>query len=82
MRRDRGCAQGERASAAVGNSLCAIDGYDAYFGLYELGLDGTVREELVRALSAGDVGKVVTRQCRVHDGELVIELETTNDGEV
>src|SRR5262249_54014585 len=50
-------------------------------GLYVLRLDGTVREELVRALSAGDVGKAVTRQCRVHDGELVIERETMEKSE-
>lgn len=76
MRRNRGCAQGESS-----NTTGATDGYDAYFGQYELGLDGTVRQELLGALKPGDVGKVVTRECRVEDGELVIELETMNNGE-
>jgi Lipocalin-like domain len=78
MRRDRGRETGESLKAPVTG---AMDGYDAYFGRYELGLDGTVRQELVGALSPGDVGKVVTRHYRVEERELVIELEVMNSGE-
>jgi hypothetical protein len=77
MRRDRG----QRTRVAVDNNVGTLDGYDAYFGRYELGRDGTVRQELLGALKPGDLGKVVTRRCRVDDAELVIELEATNDGQ-
>jgi hypothetical protein len=82
MRRDRGCGRTEHSSATVGKNTGAIDGYDAYFGRYELERDGTVRQKLLGALSPENVGKVVTRRCRVEGRELVIELETTNDGEL
>ena len=78
MRRDRG----DCSRAGVGNNTGVIDGYDAYFGRYELGVDGTVRQELVGALRPGDVGRVVTRRCKVDDEELVIELEASNNGEL
>jgi hypothetical protein len=79
MRRDRGSVPGDAERSALG---VAIKGYDAYFGRYTVGTDGTVTQELVGALSPGDVGKVVTRRCRVNGGELVIDLETTaSDGE-
>jgi hypothetical protein len=83
MRRDRGSKEDgdERLALGVANNSGAVNGYDAYFGRYTVGADGMVTQELVGALSPADVGKVVTRQCRVEDGKLVIELETMNDGE-
>jgi hypothetical protein len=87
MRRDRASA----ASAAVapaaapaapgGNNSTAVNGYDAYFGTYTVDeASGTVTQTLQGALSAGDVGKVVTREMRVTDGKLTIQLQTTNAG--
>lgn len=56
------------------------DGYDAYFGKYSVA-DGVVTQELEGALSPDYVGKVVTRQFRIEDTELVITLDaTTSDG--
>ena len=83
MRRDRGSEQGDAGRLPLGaaNNGVAVSGYDAYFGRYTVGADGTVTQELVGALSPGDVGKVVTRRYRVEEAELVIELETMNDGE-
>lgn len=80
MRRDRGFTH-EPSQVAVGNNTGPNDGYDAYFGQYEMGSDGTVRQELLGALSPGNVGKVVTRRCRIEQGQLVIELEAMNNGE-
>jgi Lipocalin-like domain len=59
------------------NNTGTSSGYDAYFGRYSVA-DGTVTQELVGALSPGDVGKVVTRQFQINDNELVITLETTS----
>ena len=73
MRRDRSAAGG------TGNSGAA-NGYDAYFGLYSVA-DGTVTQELLGALSPGDVGKVVIRDFQIDGAELVISLETSNSGE-
>jgi len=69
-----------RNTAASTNNSGAGTGYDAYFGRYSAA-DGTVTQELVGALSPGDVGKVVTRQFRINGDELVITLETaSSDG--
>jgi len=84
MRRNRGLADGsapERTLVGGTNNSGAVHGYDAYFGRYVLRSDGTVTQELVGALSPGDVGKVVTRRFQISCDELVIELATTaSDG--
>ena len=85
MRRDRGSGEcvAERSPVGSANNSGAINGYDAYFGRYTVGADGTVTQELVGALSPGDVGKVVTRRFQTNGAELVIDLETTaSDGEL
>ena len=80
----------ERSAAAVvapaasparpgGNNSTAVNGYDAYFGTYTVDeTSGTVTQTLVGSLSAGDVGKVVTREMRIIDGKLTIQLQTNN----
>jgi hypothetical protein len=82
MRRDHGLASGDGGQLRLGAASIASTGYDAYFGRYTVGVDGTVTQELVGALSPQDVGKVVTRRCHIQGGELVIDLETTaSDGQ-
>jgi lipocalin-like protein len=84
MRRDRGAGEGGPDGARVGgaNNSGAVNGYDAYFGRYTVADDGTVTQELIGALSPGDVGKIVTRHFQIKGAELVIALETTaSDGE-
>jgi hypothetical protein len=84
MRRDRGSARGnaERPPVGVANNSDANNGYDAYFGRYEVGADFTVTQELEGALSPADVGKVLTRRFHINDTELTIVLETTtSDGQ-
>ena len=84
MRRDRGAddSAAERPQVGGANNSSAINGYDAYFGRYTVGDDETVTQELIGALSPGDVGKIVTRRFQIKGDELVIILETTAcDGE-
>ena len=77
MRRDREVpTDAEREAGESSNR-----GYDAYFGRYSVA-EGTVTQELIGALSPGDVGKVVTRRFRISGAELVIALDaTSSDGE-
>jgi hypothetical protein len=83
MKRDRESAQAvETRPTGVANNSGAIHGYDAYFGRYTVGPEGTVTQELERALSPEDVGKRVTRRFRIRGVELIIALETTaSDGQ-
>jgi hypothetical protein len=84
MKRDRASTQ---AAAPAGsptgaNNSHAVNGNDAYFGTYSVGADGMVTQTLEGALSAVDVGKVVTRRFRIAGSELTIALETTaSDGQ-
>jgi len=65
-------------SSAPNNSR-AVGGYDAYFGTYTVDdAAGTVTQRLVGALSAENVGLVLTRSMRVLGDELVIQLETAS----
>ena len=84
MRRDRAACGSTPAQLRVGhaNNGGAVNGYDAYFGRYTVADDGTVTQELIGALSPGDVGKIVTRRFQIKGAELVIVLETAaSDGE-
>ena len=84
MRRDRAASDDLAEHPRVGgaNNSGAVNGYDAYFGKYSIGDDGTITQELIGALSPGDVGKIVTRRFQIKGAELVITLETTaRDGE-
>jgi hypothetical protein len=80
MRRDRSIVATPTAPAVPGsNNSTAVNGYDAYFGTYTVDdSSGTVTQTLQGAISAADVGKVVTREMRVIDGKLTIQLQTTN----
>jgi Lipocalin-like domain len=84
MKWDRGSAEDaiERQVAGTTKNSGPIHGYDAYFGRYMVSREGTVTQELVGALSPGDVGNMVTRRFQIDGAELVIELETTaSDGD-
>lgn len=78
MKRDRSAAAPDGPSSARNNSR-AQGGYDAYFGTYTVDdAGGTVTQQLLGALSAENVGSVLTRAMTVRDGKLVIELDTTS----
>jgi hypothetical protein len=83
MKRDRSNDVIAATAAAGMNNSAAVNGYDAYFGTYKVDeASGSVTQLLQGALSPGDVGKIVTREMRVEEGRLIIELATTSgDGE-
>jgi hypothetical protein len=70
------------ASAAPNNTR-AQGGYDAYFGTYTVDdAQGTVTQTLVGALSAANVGQVLTRSMSVEGDTLTIAVDTAAaDGE-
>jgi hypothetical protein len=78
MKRDRRSAPAVSAPSAPNNSQ-AVGGYDAYFGSYTVDdAAGTVTQRLVGALTAENVGLVLTRSMRVSGDELVIQLDTAS----
>jgi len=84
MKRDRGSAAMMPATAASApNNSRAQGGYDAYFGTYTVDdWAGTVTQRLVGALSAENVGLVLTRSMIVDGDTLTIALATAAaDGE-
>ena len=89
MKRDRGADSAvlsdaaAAASATAPNNTRAHGGYDAYFGTYTVDdAQGTVTQTLIGALSAANVGQVLTRAMRVEGDTLTIALETAAaDGE-
>jgi len=77
MRRDRSVVIPDGPAGAKNNSR-AQGGYDAYFGTYTIDDErATVTQTLLAALSAENVGHVLTRAMEVRDDTLVIRLETT-----
>jgi hypothetical protein len=86
MKRDRSPASAAAepvSSTVVTNNSRAQGGYDAYFGTYAVDdVRGTVTQRLMGALSAENVGQVLTREMRVDGDVLTIELDTVSaDGE-
>ena len=78
MKRDRSTAAPTITAAPVGaNNTRAQGGYDAYFGAYSVDdASGTVTQTLHAALSAENVGHVVTREMKVEGDTLTIQLAT------
>lgn len=77
MKRDRGTAPAEGPAGAPNNTQ-ARGGYDAYFGSYVVDdATGVVTQRLEGALTAANVGAVLSRAMTVRGDELVIELETS-----
>jgi hypothetical protein len=78
MKRDRRSAAAATSPSAPNNSQ-AVGGYDAYFGSFTVDdAAGTVTQRLVGALSAENVGLVLTRSTQVSGDELVIQLDTAS----
>ncbi|WP_419905235.1 lipocalin-like domain-containing protein [Kiloniella sp.] len=78
MKRDRSEKMAPEPSTRGVNNTGAIDGYDAYFGTYEVKPStGEVMHKLEGALDASNVGIEVSRQMNVEGDRLVIRLDTT-----
>jgi hypothetical protein len=83
MKRERDADAPPTIRAAIANNTAGVDGYDSYFGRYVADdSTGVVTQTLEGTISPGDVGRVVTRQMRVENDVLTIQVETsTIDGE-
>jgi hypothetical protein len=79
MKRDRSTSVQTRSPAVPGkNNTQSQAGYDAYFGTYSVDdANGTVTQQLMGSLSAGNVGMLLTRSMEVRGNKLVIELSTS-----
>ena len=78
MKRDRRSPPAATGASAPNNSQ-AVGGYDAYFGSYTVDdAAGSVTQRLLGALSAENVGMMLTRSMRVSGDELVIQLDTAS----
>jgi hypothetical protein len=78
MKRDRSAVAEPDASPAMQNNSRAQGGYDAYFGTYTTDdSQSTVTQTLVGALSAENVGQVLTRSMTVVNDELTIQIQMT-----
>lgn len=85
MARDRSRAAPSPAPVANDpNNSAASGGYDAYFGTYVIdAARGTVTHHLTGALTAGDVGRTLTRHFVRRGDEIVIWFEARRtDGAV
>ncbi|MBS1528813.1 MAG: lipocalin-like domain-containing protein [Bacteroidetes bacterium] len=84
MKRDRSKdAAGQVTSYSGSNNTVAVDGYDAYFGTYEVDeQSGKVAHTLVGSITPANIGITASRDMRADADRLVIQLETTRpDGE-
>jgi hypothetical protein len=78
MKRERSNLVAPEAPGNAKNNTRAQGGYDAYFGTYSIDdANGTVTQKLLGAISAQNVGMVLTRGMQVRGNALVIKLDTT-----
>lgn len=82
MKRNRADSAADQPGAAGANNSRAVNGYDAYFGEYDVDdTTNTVTQTLRGALSGDNVGLVVERTMIVDGDRLTITLQTTVGGE-
>jgi hypothetical protein len=83
MKRDRTSGSVSPVSIPGLNNTSAVNGYDAYFGTYYVNEEtGQVSHSLLGSITPSNIGITVSRDLRVNDDELTIQLETTTpDGE-
>jgi hypothetical protein len=83
MKRDRSPETAGQQSYSGINNTIAVGGYDAYFGTYKVDeSSGKVIHSLLGSITPANVGMSVTRDLRVEEDKLIIQLATsTMDGE-
>jgi len=84
MKRDRNENTADQVTSYSGqNNTVATDGYDAYFGTYEVDEQtGKVAHTLIGSITPSNIGITVSRDMRVNGDRLIIQLATTRpDGE-
>lgn len=78
MRRDKTEATTVETFSAGQNNTLAVDGYDAYFGSYQVNEhEGQVAHTIIGSISASNIGMTVIRSLRANQDNLTIQLETT-----
>jgi hypothetical protein len=78
MKRDRTENPTDQIIHSGQNNTSAVDGYDAYFGTYEVTeATGKVAHTLVGSVTPANIGMTVSRDLRVTQNNLTIQLETT-----
>jgi Lipocalin-like domain len=78
MKRDRSGQENEPQRVQAKNNTVAANGYDAYFGTYNIDeVAGTLTTHLEGSISPANVGSTYVRDARVVDNELIIQLHTT-----
>ena len=83
MKRNRSAGAAAQIFYTAQNNSSAVDGYDAYFGTYEINeLTGEVAHTLIGAITAANIGMTFMRSLRVNENKLTLQLETaTAEGE-
>lgn len=83
MKRNRTDDDAQQIFKAGQNNTAAVGGYDAYFGTYEVNEEtGKVAHTLIGSITPTNIGVTVSRDLRVVDDKLFIQLETsTTEGE-
>jgi hypothetical protein len=78
MKRVRSDDTADQVTYKGQNNTSAVGGYDAYFGTYEVNEQtGKVTHTLIGSITPSNIGLTVTRDLRVNDNKLIIQLETT-----
>lgn len=78
MKRTRNLETVNEVFAAGQNNTAAVGGYDAYFGSYEVNEEtGRVAHTLIGSINPNNVGITVSRDLRVQEDQLMIQLKTT-----
>jgi len=81
MKRNRAEAATTPMNIQGSNNSAASNGYDAYFGTYEVNTKThTVTHHLKAAIAIGDVGQSLTRSYEIVGQELHVTFDTTNSG--
>jgi hypothetical protein len=78
MKRDRTENPTSQAVFSGQNNTSAVGGYDAYFGTFEVNeKTGKVSHTLIGSITPSNIGMTVSRDLRVIENTLMIQLETT-----
>jgi hypothetical protein len=78
MKRDRAENPPGQVVFSGQNNTSAVGGYDAYFGTFEVNeKTGKVSHTLVGSITPSNIGMTVSRDLRVIENTLMIQLETT-----
>lgn len=77
MKRDRSDKL-QMISYSGSNNTVATDGYDAYFGIYDVDeSSGRVKHTLLGSINEKNIGITVWRDLRITGDQLIIQLDTT-----